>query len=397
MKKSFALIAFALLALSCDKSDDPLASDDTGSILITIDAEDGSLDKGKSWFIAWNKNGKLLDFEEYSAGDQITLKGDPAIDNFTLGYASYYKEGDFENYSIKIYTDLTPGVTFTRKKPAAVTSATEKFIYHFTGGSTGESVVSTRNGSVVDSFGMCCNLIPGATKYLISVREDDATRYSFFTDVTNGENVEVKNSDLIPYENNVTLNMPAGYDYGRVTLNGFEDGQTFNDGGYALEYFSPYNKSDVQVGYFPSISKFATQMTFSAGGKWLGYFKLGDLPGTITWPDISKYTVNSSQAFSLSLSAAADYEYIYGDWGKYDAEGSFKLSISSPRLDPTIGKMPDEILNNYPKFLIDAVHYPAAWIYFVTSGSRTYTDMVSEYLSGANDAKEQTLVAIQIH
>lgn len=397
--KKFITIAFFIVftgvfIVSC-KEDDPVTK-----LLMTVDVAAGTFSATDSWYIAWDNDGALLDFKKYTPGELLTLAtGNISITSFTLGYVSYDNTTGRMTYRGRIYTDVPTGSTFKRSVTEHNPSFSGNFNLNFAEELFSPPVVSTKHGltSHYDVSSPYRSMLDNAaSKYLVTLHNESGTRYRILTDVKNNDEFDLQIADFSPYENTVTINLPdADYAFGNFLFTGFEEGQSLSEFGYRLDsYVMPHDMPSLVTGYFPSLTKFSFSLSLVYDETNVSYLKKGGLPGQITWPDVKKYSIVSSDPNSFKLAATANHVYVESSWDNSDLDNYYVLSITSPQLEPKIGQVPAEILAAHPQLEIKKENYSSAFISFVASGSQTYQQMLSEYLSGGVEEKENLKVTI---
>ncbi len=394
----FLMISIALLS-SCDN--DPNAD---GQALVTIDVDASNyMFTPDVWFVAWDENGKFLDVEKFAAGKiQVLRSRELTTAKISFGIFEYMETPVTNN--VMIFTDVEPGITFTRGS-RDVLEASKGFTVNFSGVTIPfDATVSSQRGAVTYNLGMptlFATIDPNADKYLVSYRDKVAgLRYKMLNDVHDKDVIALNVSDLSPYENQATFNLPSLYDKGAIRFYGFEGTQSPTDMGYVLDEsgFSSGNES-ITTGYYPAITKFVTvlQVYNELGmlpASQTGYYKSGSLPGTINWPDHTKYTINSLSFDNLSVSVDSPVEYIAIYALNNDNGVTNQAIIYSPDLNPVIGEVPEEILSKRPSLALTEQNFRGTSVAFYPTGAETYDQMLSWYFTGETSGREYTYVNV---
>jgi len=390
MKKIAYTLAFLLLVgfitISCDNNEDPSATTD----LITIDMEAGADDSSEIWFVVWDDDGTLLDYKKYTQGEKLTLTTTTEITNnkITVAYLSYKEVGapigGGENHSTAIYTDLSPGLTITRKKSTRP-QATETFKINVLNEPSGSFFnisskfgVNDKGAATSGSGPYTCSITPGADKYIVFY-DGFPSLYAEIENVSANDEVTIDFNDFKSYENEVAINLPSSYEELWITFDGMEANQPLDDLGYRLSanWILVGSEPQFTTGYFSPLSKFATYISVRYDNAYINYSKVGTAPGTIKWPDAGKYSVESSDPNSLSVSVSEQVEYVHGVWSHSGGSNQSTVNLFSPKLAPKIGQVPDEITAAHPLFSIDRKLYDAWSIQFEVKGGLSYNGIVS--------------------
>lgn len=392
-------LSIIVVAVSCKKDEDP------GKIKYLASFQ---IDKGyyfsseEIWFVGWDDNGTLLDYKKYDPDQTQTVNLETRLapletGSFTLGVFRLNGSG---NPSVNIYTDLGPGASFVRHKQE-FPDAKGTFRVHYPAptepGQPRIDISSELFGQVWQDLGenyLDCIIDPTASKYNFFYHDESGLRHKLLTDVKDGDDITIDDTDLVPYENTASFNLPSTYENVSVSLTGFES----DDPGYGfdLDYFTHTTLSNaptVTSGYFPSIKKFITQLTVNDNTPTqLGYLKSGDLPTTISWPDASNYAIGTFDPKNMSFTATGSIQYIMASWITFTPNIA-TLNIYSPRLAPKIGPVPDEMLQAHPGFDLTTANYAPYAVQFYVSGA-TYENISSGYLEGILPDREQTFVTL---
>lgn len=394
------LFAVAIVFSSC-KDDDPKKTVE----LLTVNAVTHTIPYDEVWFVAWDDVGKLLDFKKYVEGETLTLTTTESIanDKISVGFLRYRGDDSSTETITSIYTDLTPGISFTRdlagfgQEPAGSfflkLTNEPSFGYPNLSGKYGlvATAGSGENGTTVYE----CFPTTDATKYIVTWVGLPGV-YGELNDVSAGESFELDASNLKPFDTEVTINMPSEYNFMSIFFRGFESDQAFEEGGYFLDQnntsiYSPTYKT----GYFPGVSKFGLELSINLDDAYVVYQKYGSLPGTISWPDPGKYFINSSDLTSFSVSVTGDpVEYIAAQWFNTVGTDFHSLYVTSPKLAPKIGEIPADIVAARPGFALTTDNLPRSQVGFILKGSQSYESEVAEYFSGKTVEQEVMRVTI---
>ncbi len=393
MKYSIAVfLAVVALVSSCKESEEP--SEPTPVDLLTIDIEEGTTGYTEIWFVVWDEDGKQLVSQKYTEGERMTLTTTETIPNnkITLGYFRYRDNPDFgtDQYYVSIYTDITPGLVVDRNNVSGIISPGQFKVVMSNVPANKDLKVSCKIGSTYadpeyneenGTTTYTMKLLPGATKYIL-VYEGQPTRYQEINNVNVGDEIELDASEFKSFDHTFSLNLPTDYTALQLTFRGLESGQDIREIGYELasdDVFDEY--AEYSLGYPSYTNKFKLDLTVNNGGKQVRYTKNGALPGTIIWPDVSDYVVNSFDPATFSVSAAVPVNFVQGSWSK-TGEGIIQLlTIVSPTLTPKIRDVPAEILAAHPNFdMLKKDDYTYADAFFFMNGYQSYSDYVDQWL-----------------
>lgn len=404
MKRFFGLLFLLSVAIACKNDSDedatptpPTPDPPSGPTdVFKISADPKAFTADAMWFVAWDDDGTLLDYRKYAAGQTITLSTEEEITNnkVTFGYFRHVTntEGFLSTY-ISVYTDLTPG-TEIKFGPAQIARPSPgKFKLTVLNGPLNNSPsISNRSGlceykltANVDKTLYEVNMVANDRKYIITY-PDNPLLYHEINDVDPGDEFEIDYNDFKAYEKQTMVNLPSDYSVAIVYFRGIEADQDLTTGfnispGYSFSSKMYISQPSVTLGYIPSTTQFLTTIHVEYKDGFVSYDKYGDLPGTLAWPNPSKYTVTSGDPNSFAVSVVDPVEYVTGIWSNPNDKRYFdELIINSPKLSPKIGAVPAEMITAHSRFEIKKERYPVTYFEFVTKGSQSYKDSFEAFI-----------------
>lgn len=409
MKKIFGLIFILIIAISCGSDGDTTPTPSGPVDVFKINVESGAFPvSSEIWFVAWDDDGTLLNHGKYVTGETLTLTTEETITNnkATLGIFRNRPGGsDYQLTHIAIFTDLAPGTEVNFQSPASIGTSPGKFRLSVSnapvewpisvtskyGPAARQTIPTDENVLVYD-----ISMTGDAKDYLIN-SYSAPDKYMKLNDVAANDEYEVDFNNFSTYDKQATINLPSEYNQASIIFRGGETGMPLGQN-YTLGsfQFSESMESSATVYYYSEITQFGTTVSIDHPSGYISYNKYGTLPGTITWPNPSKYTITSFDPNSFAVSVNEQVEYIYGSWYHDDEDDNFYigLDIYSPKLSPKIGKVPAEMIAIQPRFEIKKEFYNGGSVDFITKGSRSYQETFANYRSKTLKAQEAMTVTI---
>jgi len=400
--KAILLFSIILFLFACKNDPDPAPAD----IVTYSDAR--SFTNTENWIIAWNSNGELLDYKKYATGEVVTLKssGDIPDNKITIGLLNYNNSNNYQSHDIIIYTDITPGQTFSFNYPPANSrniDPDKKFTVNVpsSGGYRFLQIsdeLGYFNGGISssDDFKCDCTITP-ASEYNVMYRTDNEVKHKILSNVKSGDVINLAEGDFTSYEHEVTYTYPPGQV--NLIINGYTSATPTGTSGVVLDFYLASNIStSITTGYYEtSFSRFATLFDHSTGSGRTHFTKIGSLPTTMNIPGPATFSVTNKDPFNISFSAPSNALFHQARWGNQLYEGNgpkttgyVQWTVTGLSAQVKIGALPNEILTAYPLLKIDASHYLESSIFL---GPQTYNEYVGVKLNGNYwDDFEQTSI-----
>ncbi|WP_422082603.1 hypothetical protein [Ulvibacterium sp.] len=347
------------------------------------------------WVILHDVNGNLLGYSAYETGDKLEF--DAPIDVLTptiavtyLNYRTtngnqyfeisttvavnkgsienigpnpppenpdYTKTGEF-NLSIQDIPD-----PFRNASPTKVELSSGRGRLGFSSGGTGLPNGTLELNLQIESY-------QGFDDYLISILDGNNHLKYFYLNNSEVQNLSANYiTDFLDFEKEIGISLPP---HTRFNLNiaGFKEDQDFSQyGGYWLhDVISVLNRDVVtnplKIGYLDMFNKYRTLFNINMDGYDYGISHYGKALDTLVIPEkpVMNVVDRSLNAFSFDIDldfidALHKWDYQEGSSG----DGNYiqtRWSLSVPKdFSPSIGELPDEILEKYPDINVERMEY----------------------------------------
>jgi len=340
MMSILILLAVVLSVSSCN-NDDNVPVD-----LLTLTADRLYYNnESENWVVIWNSEGELLDYKPYTLNETARFSTTPRV------------------------TDANQTFTVNVESPLATRFLNVSDKYHAFGGN-GEA------GTPVECF-----YDPRTSDYNIAYRTDEGLKHKLITDVKANDVFNLTDDDFVPYETEITIDIPSSY--ALMFLTGYEAGVPLSASGYNLDtYNASTSTSSIRTGYFNSIVKFNMFISLQIGSGNVTYQKLGSLPGAILWPDPTKFQVKSKDPATFAAEATQAVSFVKASWQSSTPQYATRWEVWSPQLAPKIGKLPDEFLKDHPTGAVTAADFERIAFYL---GSYSYQKHFEVEIQGIID------------
>lgn len=412
-----ALFSFALLEACKNDSDEPKPN-----VVFTVKADYLFSSNSDNWFGVWTSDGTLIDFKKYTFGDSLEFISPTEINGkITVGIFWESTKLPLLGSKVTFLTDVEPGSTFTRdikKTHSIVPSSSFRVNMDPPLDFDGSLMMSSSYGWLATAYAgdnFDISFDSRTAKYLLVYRMGDVAKYKLLNNVKSKDLIELTPSDFVPFEKQITFNVPSNVEGGGYMLRAYDENVSYSAAGYKwgsvfdidetrFGFTTGYSIDEgsldpgpatITAGYPGSFNKLISEiyLIIDNGNTYVHYKKTGAAPGTIKWPDPTKFTYSGESPYDVKLTTTENVQYIKSVWA---SEAGTQWVILSPGLAPTLPTIPEDFLKENPTF----AHKPASVFDFYRSsmtahlGPRTYGQMLADFMNDNFDTEMEEMKVV---
>jgi hypothetical protein len=373
MKAGTLSLAVGLLfAVGCDQSEEDGPKD-----LFTLNVE-STFDTSKSddWVVVHDQNGIALEFKPFESGQEVVITTEKPVSgtDLVVTHVRYFGPAAFPPYQVRSYADEKVGGARTLKFPVSGSAPAKgaeigSFKIEATLDATidqyyvtdkfGPSCNSTRSGNSSTSS---CNIYQGAPWRLVHVTAwGQKPMYKWIENVQPNSTVVLTAEDFQECPHVTRFDFPATADI-FLFVEGREESQSIDHYGAVLHLYQggPF-RNTIQAGYVNQLTKYLTNFTATVIGGQFKYYNSGGIPpADVTWPNLSKFQINSNSITNFSASTTATVFGQLSSWIYVDPATNYvkvTWSVLSSKLNSKVLDLPAELLSQHPMLAIDGLVY----------------------------------------
>ncbi|WP_036381255.1 hypothetical protein [Muricauda sp. MAR_2010_75] len=384
------LLGFLFIFYGCSKDEseepNPDPTGDEEPEMVTYFTFEVALSTAETdnWIIIHDKDGELLDYREFEAGDSLIfdIQEKKLPDNLTISLFTY-DNSSFGNmrHTIKSYPEIQIGSNwnfgpYPEYDPVTFRDQTGSFDISVNNAvSPRYETFSDKDGHIYTKQGLDNGVKDQVSHLDVRLNEynnifytfydsDNESKYFFIEDISDEDIIEVDYSEFNFYdyylEVDIPISNPVAYNL-YVVVQAFEDNQSYSIGGgiyTTLIDTSALAPNPIKIGYLDLYSRYRTRFSFGSDVYEYDYEKYGVKPENISIPKNASFTI-ADQSFS-------NYQFITNlDYQMKDVQWEVKEGvplvnriqttwnvISSPYFSGTIGEIPEEIQQTYPNLRV---------------------------------------------
>ncbi len=383
------------------------------------------------WIVVHDLNGMVLDYTAIENGSSVSFEkpADEIEDVLSITFVTISTSNGNTYNTISTLTDIATGSNWKlQKSQSDPTNSRGDVIGNYTlnvNGLISPAAINLSNpGGSVLSGGASGRTVNGLTnytfhdltifdknRYLLSVYDAFGNgSYRFLNDITAGSNVTVDRTQLLPFDSTLSVNIPPDGEY-FAYVSGFENDEVFNPNtAYILCMIFPFdndklNSSVLNLGYLDTFTSHFTRFSYENEDFYYSYEQFGEKPAAITIPqgsfEVAVEVANASLS-NFQFTSTLDNRYLRKSSNWITTSGTFNTdfvqtlwSIGAGTASyPTIGALPEEILQAHPGIDIENLNYESTVFQL---GNTSYQDYIDGRFINPNSEMLRNIEYIRVY